>query len=69
VKKMSRYKLGKPQIKRLLEGKSVMDGHGRHFYANDEVKKYLHKIHDNNLYDKFDVILEDGAMDIRKKEM
>ena len=66
---MGRYKLGKPQIKRLLDGKSVMDGHGMHFYANDEVKYYLHKIHDNDLYDKFDVIIEGGVVDILKKEM
>ena len=65
---MTKYKLGKPQIKRLIEGKSVMDGHGRHFYANDDVKDYLHKIHDNNLYDRFDVILEDGGLDIVKKQ-
>jgi len=65
---MGRYKLGKPQIKRLLEDKPVMDGHGRKLYANDEVKRELKMIHDNNLYDKFDVIVEGCAMDIVLKE-
>lgn len=64
---MDRYKLGKPQIKRLLEDKPVMDGHGRKFYANEEVKKYLRAIDNKNLYDKFDVIIEDGSLDIVKK--
>jgi len=65
---MGRYKLGKPQIKRLLEDKPVMDGHGRKLYANDEVKRELKMIHDNNLYDKFDVNVEGCAMDIVLKE-
>lgn len=64
---MSRYKLGKAQINRLLEDKPVMDGHGRKFYASDKTKECLQMIYNHNLYDKFDVIVEDGVLDIVKK--
>lgn len=64
---MSKYILGKPQIKRLLEGKTVMDGHGRKFVAGDNIKEVLQTLDDYNAYDKFEVVIEDGKFDMRKK--
>ena len=67
VGRMSKYILGKPQIKRLLEGKTVMDGHGRKFVAGDNIKEVLQTLDDYNAYDKFEVVIEDGKFDMRKK--
>ena len=64
---MSKYILGKPQIKRLLEGKTVMDGHGRKFVAGDNIKEVLQTLDDYNAYDKFEVVIEDGKFDMRNK--
>lgn len=64
---MSRYILGKPQIKRLLEGKHVMDGHGRKFIVGDNIKEVLRTLDEYNLYDKFEVYIKNGKLDIRKK--
>lgn len=64
---MSKYILGKPQIKRLLEGKTVMDGHGRKFVAGYNIKEVLQTLDDYNAYDKFEVVIEDGKFDMRKK--
>lgn len=64
---MSNYILGKPQIKRLLEGKTVMDGHGRKFCAGDNIKQVLQMLDEHNLYDKFEVVIENGVFDMRKK--
>lgn len=64
---MAKYILGKPQIKRLLEGKTVMDGHGRKFYAGDNIKEVLQKLDEYNLYDQFEVVIENGSFDMRKK--
>lgn len=66
---MSRYRLGKMQIKRLLEGKPVMDGHGRKFLATENVKEILKRIDDSNLYSKVDVMVENGGLDIVFKEV
>jgi hypothetical protein len=67
VGRMSKYTLGKPQIKRLLEGKHVMDGHGRKFIAGDNIKEVLQTLDSYNLYDKFEVYIENGKFDMRKK--
>ena len=64
---MARYILGKPQIKRLLEGKTVMDGRGRKFIAGDNIKEVLQMLDEHNLYDKFEVVIENGQFDMRKK--
>lgn len=64
---MARYILGKLQIKRLLDGKHVMDGHGRKFIAGDNIKEVLQKIDECDLYDIFEVFIENGGMDMRKK--
>lgn len=64
---MARYILGKPQIKRLLEGKTVMDGHGRKFCVGDDIKEVLQMLDNYNLYDKFEVYIENGKLDMRKK--
>lgn len=64
---MSRYKLGKLQVKRLIEGKCVVDGHGRKFAADEETKKYLEIIDSRNLYDKYDIIIDGRAIDIVEK--
>ena len=64
---MSKYILGKPQIKRLLEGKTVMDGNGRKFVAGDNIKEVLQTLDDYNAYDIFEVVIEDGKFDMRKK--
>lgn len=65
---MAKYILSKLQIKRLIDGKHVVDGHGRKLIAGENVKEILSKIDDSNLYDKFDVIIENGGFDIVKKE-
>lgn len=64
---MAKYILTKLQIKRLLDGKHVMDGHGRKFVAGDNIKEVLQKLDEYNLYDKFEVIVENGQLDMRKK--
>ena len=64
---MSKYILGKPQIKRLLEGKTVMDGNGRKFVAGDNIKEVLQTLDDYNAYDIFEVVIDDGKFDMRKK--
>ena len=64
---MARYRLGKAQIKRLLDNKPVVDGHGRKYLAGGEVKVMLSKIDTHNLYDKFEVFMEDGGLDIVNK--
>ena len=64
---MARYILSKNQIKRLIDGKSVIDGHGRKFVAGKELKETLQLIDKHNLYEKFVVLIENGEMDILKK--
>lgn len=64
---MSRYKLGKLQIKRLLEDKPVMDGFGRKYFASEELKETLKELDKHNLYDRYDVIMYDGGVDILEK--
>lgn len=64
---MARYILGKLQIKRLLDGKHVMDGHGRKFIAGNNIKEVLQVIDERNLYDEYEVFIENGGFDMRKK--
>lgn len=65
---MAKYILNKHQIKRLIDGKHVIDGHGRKLIAGENVKGVLQKIDENNLYDKLKVVIENGELDILKNE-
>lgn len=64
---MARYRLGKAQIKRLLDGKPVVDGHGRKYLADKKVKEILREMDNYNLCDKLEVFMEDGGIDIVRK--
>ena len=64
---MARYKLSKAQIKRLLEDKPVVDGHGIKYLASPEVKARLQRFDEDNLYDKLNVIMDNGALSIEDK--
>ena len=63
-----KYRLTKLQIKRLIEGKPVINGRQK-LYADDKVKDALKTFDERNLYDKYDVILEDGGLDIKEKQV
>lgn len=62
-----RYRLTKTQVKRLIDGKYVTDGSGRKYAAGDNMKEVLQILDEKDLYDKFDVIIEDGKFDLVKK--
>lgn len=65
---MSKYRLGKLQIKRLIEGKSVVNGHGQKFYASENIVDTLKEIDTQNLYDELDIIC-DGRMIVIKDKV
>lgn len=65
---MGRYKLGKTQVKRLLDGGYVMDGHGRKYKAEKNLKEVLQTIDELDAYDKYDLIIENGEFDLVRKE-
>lgn len=64
---MAKYILGKLQIKRLLDGKYVMDGRGRKFIIGDNIKEVLQKIDECDLYDKYEIFVENDGIYIREK--
>lgn len=64
---MARYRVGKAQVKRLLEGKFVTDGEGRNYVTTGELKEFLQMIDDRDLYDRLDLFLENGVMDYEMK--
>lgn len=64
---MVKYRLCKAQIRCLLKGKPVVDGRGRKFYASEKVKETLQLIDSKNAYDKFDIFLDYGCIDIIAK--
>ena len=64
---MARYILNKNQIKRLIDGKEVVDGHGRKFVAGKGIKEALQLIDKYNMYENFVVTIENGKIDILKK--
>ena len=66
---MARYILTKLQIKRLIDDKPVIDGRGTKLFASGNVKDVLKKIDKLNLYNKFDVVLENGQIDIAEKKL
>lgn len=63
---MAKYILNKSQINRLLDGKFVIDGQGNKFIASDEVKETFQKMEKYQLYEKMNVILENGKLSIEK---
>jgi len=64
---MAKYILSKHQIKRLIDGKEVVDGHGRKYFVKGNSMEVLKMIDERNLYDKFTVTVENGEMDIVQK--
>lgn len=65
---MGRYKLSKSQVKRLLDGGYVMDGHGRKYQAGENLKEVLQTIDNLDAYDKYDLIIENGEFDLVRKQ-
>lgn len=61
---MSRYKLGKLQIQRLIDGKYVVDGHGRKFTVDKQTRKMLKELYSS---DKYDFIIENREIKIIEK--
>lgn len=60
-----KYKLTKPQVRRLISGGYVTDGHGRRYGAGKEMKARLKAVDENNLYGLTDIYLNDtGAVEI-----
>lgn len=66
---MAKYILSKYQIKRLIEGKEVTDGMGKKYVAGENMKKLLNKIDVLDVYEKYEVVFENGSIDIREKRM
>lgn len=62
-----KYILTKTQITGLLLDKPVIDGRGRKFKVGDNVKEILQMLVENNLLDKYQVIIENGEIDIVEK--
>ena len=62
---MSRYKLGRLQIQRLIEGKWVVDGHGKKLTVDKQTREFLKlEVLDSN---KYDVIIENREIKIIDK--
>lgn len=59
--------LNKKQITGLLLDKPVVDGHGRKFKVGDNVKEILQMLVDDNLLDKYQVVVENGEIDVVEK--
>ena len=66
---MGRYRLGKPQVRRLINDSFIMDGHGRKYTANKELKETLKEIDDSNTYNEVDILMYDGGIEVRKKNV
>lgn len=60
---MAKYILSKYQIKRLIEGKEIVDSRGRKFLASESVKEQLIKLD----CEKYEVVFENGELGFRKK--
>lgn len=65
---MAKYILTKTQIKRLVDGKPVVDGMGRKFYASENVKEMLKKFIELNAHERFDAVVENGTFHVVEKE-
>ena len=63
-----RYRLDKTQVKMLLNDKPLRAGR-RSIRVGGEIKDAFKLIDDNNLYHKYDIIvdMDDGAVDIFNK--
>lgn len=55
-----RYKLTRTQVKRLIGGGYVTDGHGEKHDAGKDVKARLKEIDDNDLYGRVSIYLDTG---------
>ena len=60
---MAKYILNKYQIKRLIDGKAIVDSRGRKFLASESVKEQLSKLD----CEKYEVVFENGELAIRDK--
>ena len=58
---MAKYRIGKSQVKCLLKDKPVVDGCGRRYYAEENLKDVLHLIDIGDAYDMFDIFVENGV--------
>lgn len=66
---MAKYVLTKQQIKRLIEGKNVVDSRGKSYIASERMKALLNKFDSMDVYEEYEVVFENGNLDIRKKEV
>ena len=64
---MAKYILSKYQIKRLIEGKEVVDSSGKKYVASEKMKALLNKFDSMDVYEEYEVVFENGSIDIRKK--
>lgn len=64
---MSKATISKSQVKKLLAGGHVVDGHGRKFKADRETMDFLQRFEENDLYDKMDIVFEDGCIRLEEK--
>lgn len=60
---MAKYILNKYQIKRLIDGKAIVDSRGRKFLASESVKEQLSKLD----CEKYEVVFENRELAIRDK--
>ena len=67
---MAKYNLTKLQVKMLLQDKPVVDGRGLHIRVGNNIKDILKKIDSENLYDKFNVVVDtkENFFDVVPKE-
>ena len=64
-----KYKLTKVQIKMLLDGKPIQRNRNK-IYASSYVKEVLEIINNNNLYDQYDVLVDDkNNLDVLERKM
>lgn len=60
---MAKYILNKYQIKRLIEGKEIIDSRGRKFVASVALRERLSKLD----HEKYEIVFENGELAIRDK--
>ena len=52
---MAKYILSKYQIKRLIEGKEVVDSSGKKYVASEKMKALLNKFDSMDVYEEYEV--------------
>ena len=52
-----KYRLGKLQVRRLINGGYVADGRGKRYTASKELREALKDIDDKDLYGNIDIFL------------